>query len=43
MKEFTFVAYCSYGKGDSGETWIDVELTDEEAEEKILDGFLGED
>lgn len=31
MKEFTFTAYCSFGKGDSGESWIDVELTDEEA------------
>ena len=32
MKEFTFTAYCTFGKGDSGESWIDVELTDEEAE-----------
>lgn len=32
MKEFTFPAWCNYGKGDSGESWIDVELTDEEAE-----------
>ena len=32
MKEYTFTAYCNYGKGDSGESWIDVELTDEEAE-----------
>lgn len=32
MKEFTFCAWCRFGKGDSGETWIDVELTDEEAE-----------
>ena len=31
MKEFTFTAYCNYGKGDSVESWIDVELTDEEA------------
>lgn len=35
MKEFTFTAYCRFGKGDSGESWIDVELTDEEAE-KLL-------
>ena len=32
MKEFTFIAGCSYGKGDSGESYVDVELTDEEAE-----------
>jgi len=32
MKEFTFIAYCTFGRGDSGESWIDVELTDEEAE-----------
>ena len=38
MKEFTFVAYCTYGKGDSGETWVDVELTDEEAEKLIKYG-----
>lgn len=31
MREFTFTAYCNFGKGDSGESWIDVELTDEEA------------
>jgi hypothetical protein len=38
MKEFTFTAYCSYGKGDSGESWVDVELTDEEAERLIKYG-----
>lgn len=32
MKEFTFPAWCNYGTGDSGESWVDVELTDEEAE-----------
>jgi hypothetical protein len=32
MKEFTFTAYCTFGKGDSGESWVDVELTDDEAE-----------
>ena len=37
MKEFTFPAWCRYGKGDSGESWIDVELTDEEA--KRLEKF----
>ena len=35
MKEFTFIAWCSYGRGDSGESWVDVELTDEEAERLI--------
>ena len=35
MKEFTFTAWCRFGKGDSGETWIDVELTDEEAERLV--------
>ena len=28
MKEFTFVTYCTFGKGDFGETRIGVELTD---------------
>lgn len=31
MREFTFTACCGFGKGDTGETWLDVELTDEEA------------
>lgn len=38
MKEFTFVAYCTFGKGDSGETYVDVELTDEEVERLIKYG-----
>ena len=38
MKEFTFPIYCYYGKGDSGESAIDVELTDEEAERLIKYG-----
>lgn len=38
MKEFTFIAYCSFGKGDSGETEVEVELTDEEAERLIKYG-----
>lgn len=38
MKEFTFTAYCTFGKGDSGESSIDVELTDEEAERLIKYG-----
>lgn len=38
MKEFTFTAYCTFGKGDSGESWIDVELTDEEAERLVFYG-----
>jgi hypothetical protein len=32
MKEITFVAYCRFGKGDSGETDVEIELTDEEYE-----------
>ncbi len=32
MKEFTFTAYCTFGRGDSGETEVEVELTDKEAE-----------
>lgn len=42
MKEFTFTAYCTFGKGDSGESWIDVELTDEEAERLIKYGTQAE-
>ena len=42
MKEFTFTAYCTYGKGDSVESWIDVELTDEEAERLIEYGTQAE-
>ncbi len=38
MKEFTFCAWCRFGKGDSGETLVDVELTDEEAEQLIKYG-----
>lgn len=38
MKEFTFIAWCRFGKGDSGETEVDVELTDEEAERLISSG-----
>ena len=38
MKEFTFGAWCNFGKCDSGETWIDVELTDEEAEQLVKFG-----
>ncbi len=38
MKEFTFTAYCTFGKGDSGESWVDVELTDEEAERLVKFG-----
>ena len=32
MKAFTFVAWCRFGKGDSGETEVEVELTDDESE-----------
>lgn len=42
MKEFTFCAWCRFGKGDSRETWIDVELTDEEAERLIKYGTQAE-
>lgn len=35
MKNFTFVAWCEFGKCDSGESYVDVELTDEEAERLI--------
>lgn len=38
MKDFTFIAYCTFGKGDSGETELEVELTDEEAERLIRFG-----
>lgn len=38
MKEFTFVAWCRFGKGDSGETEVEVELTDEEAERLVSYG-----
>jgi hypothetical protein len=31
MKEFTFTAWCTLGAGHSGETFVDVELTDKEA------------
>lgn len=42
MKEFTFTAWCRYGKGDSGESWVDVELTDEEAEKLLKYGTQAE-
>jgi hypothetical protein len=32
MKEFTFPAWCQYGKGDVGESEITVDLNDEDAE-----------
>lgn len=38
MKEFTFIAYCTYGRGDSGETFVDVELTEKEAKKLIKYG-----
>ena len=34
MKTFIFPTYCSYGKGDSGESEIEVELTLKEAKEQ---------
>ena len=36
MKKFTFPAYCSFGEGDSGDTYVDVMLTDEEAERLVF-------
>lgn len=42
MKEFTFSAWCNYGPGDSGESWIDVELTDEDADRLIRLGTKAE-
>lgn len=38
MKDFTFIAWCRFGRGDSGETEVEVELTDEEAERLISYG-----
>jgi hypothetical protein len=38
MKEFTFPAYCTFGRGDSGETFVDVELTEKEAKKLIKYG-----
>ena len=38
MKEFTFIAYCSFGKGDSGESYVDVELTEKEAKKLLAYG-----
>jgi hypothetical protein len=38
MKEFTFIAWCRFGRFDSGETEVEVELTDEEAERLIAYG-----
>lgn len=32
MREFTFPAWCSYGKGDNGESEITINLNDENAE-----------
>lgn len=38
MKEYTFVAYCTLGRGNSGESFVDVELTDEEYDRLIKYG-----
>lgn len=38
MKEFAFVAYCTFGKGDSGESYVNVELTENEATQLIRYG-----
>ena len=42
MKEFTFTAWCRFGKGDSGETLVDVELSNEESERLIQYGTKAE-
>lgn len=38
MKDFAFIAWCRFGRGDSGETEVEIELTDEEAERLITYG-----
>lgn len=38
MKDFTFIAWCRFGKCDSAGTEVEVELTDEEAERLISYG-----
>lgn len=38
MKTYSLVAWCCFGKGDSSETWVDIELTDEEAERLVYYG-----
>lgn len=38
MKEFTFPAWCEFGKNDYGETWVCAELTDEDSERLIKFG-----
>jgi hypothetical protein len=35
MRNYTFIAYCTFGRCDSGETEVEVELTDEEAAKLI--------
>lgn len=42
MKAYTFIAYCTFGKGDSGETEVEVELTDEESERLLKFGTQAE-
>lgn len=38
MQEFTFPAWASFGKGDGGETSVEVELTDGEAKRLVFYG-----
>lgn len=38
MKDFTFIAWCRFGKGDSGETEVEVELNDAESERLLSYG-----
>ena len=42
MKEFTFPAWVEFGRNDYGETWVNVSLTDEEAERLIKFGTRSE-
>ena len=38
LSKYVFVAWCIFGKGDSGETEVEVELTDEESKRLISYG-----
>lgn len=38
MNTFTFPAWVEFGKNDYGETWVDVNLTDEESERLLKFG-----
>lgn len=38
MKEYVFPGYCTFGKCDSGTSWIEFELTEEE-ESRLIAAF----